>query len=161
MVQEQYGWGGSVTGGATSPNGKVLYDAIKAVTTLRCTCSGVNSIVYDSRYMDYADFHLYADGQPATYVDSFWTSNPTIKVIMGETGVNAGMDTTSRQARLNSALAILNHTGPSGQHMAGGLYWAGQDQSVALSNQWGLYDNFGTERTDATSIFQQWPIIWP
>lgn len=160
MAQEVgFTWAQGVSSGQTASNGELLKAAVRSGGL---TVPTTTSNVFDARWCDYNDTHIYTNSNPATYFQSFWNGFPGVKVIIGESGVNAAESGAIRAARPTDISRIVRALGPAGQHCAGALYWAAYDQDSATGNKWGLYDGptANTERADALALFRSWPTVW-
>lgn len=127
------------------------YTAIKAANpALACTFSQADPTLDPTpiaSYADFYDFHLYSDTVPA----QFLTVNK--RFIIGELGQNQAASSAARTSR------YVAGAGANSRALCNGTFaWALADQSATASNQWGIFDNSGVERTDMTTTFKTFPL---
>lgn len=131
------------------------YDAVKAsACTLPVTFSGTSnaSTIRVREIADFLDRHLYSN---PTLSEIEYLSFFKSRVMIGEFGQAMNAGTPARQSRYTSVRDAIN----AWPFVYGALAWAVVDQATDANpeDQWGMFDNTGTRRTDVSSIYDSFP----
>lgn len=165
VVQENHSY-------ASSSDGKALMDTCRLYTDLPLTCSIIGgtpsqlghadntaAMAAVRAQVDFMDLHWYYTPAATTIETNYWDAGHTKPLVIGEFGSAASNGSTAQETHFDAVGDAINNAGDSGRRPAGAFVWDIQDcAGLATSDQWGLFDSSGAERTNLTALFNAIPI---
>lgn len=134
------------------PTLQTWYTAVKAAAPLLSLTFSVSNNLATTTYgpeiasaADHYDWHFYVDTVPSQL--------PSDKrFIVGEVGANQSQSSGARSTRYQ-----IGSNWNALPKSSGAFAWALADQSATSSDQWGIFDSNGLERTEMTAFVKGWP----
>lgn len=111
--------------------------------------------------VDFFDYHINGHTPDSTeFTDDYWTAQPR-PLLIGEFGAPLSLGSVAQAARYSAVSTNAGSTATRSDgtavKCAGCLSWAITDQDTINTNQWGMFDATGAERTYLTDVFEALP----